>query len=97
MIPVEFHVEAELEFLDAVDHYRMESRNAAEGFVAEVRATIDRIAERPLTGSPGEAGTRRKYLHRYPYTIIYRTTGSYIQIVAVMHQRREPMYWGGRL
>ena len=97
MIRVEFHEEARQEYLDAVGHYRSERARAASDFVAEVRSTVARIVRRPLTGSPGEANTRRKYVRRFPYTIIYIVSGELVQIVAVMHQRREPGYWTNRL
>jgi plasmid stabilization system protein ParE len=68
-------------------------------FAAESRAAVDHVLEHPYSGAPGEAGTRRKLLQRFPYSLIYLMEGEdeHIFIVAVMHQRRKPGYWRDRL
>ena len=88
-----YHPEAERELDDAVDFYETESTERASSFFAEVEENVDIICERPLLGSPGEEGTRRRLLQRYPYTLIYRDAGNEIQIYAVAHHRRKPGYW----
>jgi plasmid stabilization system protein ParE len=30
---------------------------------------------------------------RYPYTVFYRPTATGILVLAVAHQKREPLYW----
>jgi hypothetical protein len=41
-------------------------------------------------------GTRRYVLHRFPYTIVYRTENGWVELVAVAHQRLDPASWQGR-
>lgn len=42
-------------------------------------------------------GVRRRPLRRFPYSVLYRIDEGEIVIVALMHQRRRPHYWIGRL
>ena len=35
-------------------------------------------------------------MRRFPYLIVYRTTSTAIQVVAVAHGRRRPGYWKTR-
>ncbi len=88
-----YHPAAERELDEAVEFYEAESVEIADTFFAEVEANVEFICERPLLGSPGVAGTRRKVLQRFPYTLIYRVAESEIQIYAVAHHRRRPGYW----
>jgi len=43
-----------------------------------------------------EGDSRRILLSRFPFSIIYRVTGHIVEIVAVMHHRRDPGYWVNR-
>jgi hypothetical protein len=36
-------------------------------------------------------------VHRFPYAVLYRPDPDEIVVVAVMHQRRRPGYWLGRM
>jgi len=88
-----YHPAAERDLDDAVEFYEAESAELAAAFFAEVEANVDSLCERPLLGSPSVAGTRRKLLQRFPYTLIYRVAESEIQIFAVAHHKRRPGYW----
>jgi plasmid stabilization system protein ParE len=47
--------------------------------------------------SDEDHGTRRYLVHRFPYGVVYRVSRQIIQIIAVMHLRRHPDYWRGRV
>jgi hypothetical protein len=34
---------------------------------------------------------------RFPYSIIYRVAGEVLEVIAVMHHRRDPEFWRNRL
>jgi plasmid stabilization system protein ParE len=40
---------------------------------------------------------RRWNLRHFPYALIFRRVDDVIEIIAVMHARREPEYWKSRL
>jgi plasmid stabilization system protein ParE len=42
-------------------------------------------------------GMRKRLVHRFPYALLYRVEPAEVVIVAVMHQRRRPDYWLGRI
>ena len=39
---------------------------------------------------------RALYLKRYPYAIFYTVTDEEVRVMAIAHERREPLYWKGR-
>jgi plasmid stabilization system protein ParE len=92
-----FWPEAEQEFRDAVRYHERESPGRGAEFAAEVRVTTEWIVRHPSWGPPFLAGTRRKTLRGFPYSIIYLQGPGSIDVVAVAHQRRDPGYWLDRL
>ena len=47
--------------------------------------------------APGELGTRRFVLQRFPFAVTYRERDSGVQILAFAHGHRRPGYWKERL
>ena len=92
-----FQPEAREELRDAVRYYEKAARGLGAEFSAEVRATIERLLLHPDSGPAFETGTRRKHLVRFPYSIVYLQHQGRIEIVAVMHNRRDPHYWVDRI
>ena len=73
--------------------YRERNALIADAFRAEVFDTIDRIADVPLTNGADDEGNRKRVLHRFPYSVIYKVLGRTVTILAVAHHRRKPRYW----
>ena len=94
---VHFHPEARRELRAAAEFYRAESPGLGRAFVAEVRAVAARIAEFPHSVVAEVTDIRRILLKRFPFALMYRSSGGSIEILAAMHQRREPAYWRERL
>jgi plasmid stabilization system protein ParE len=92
-----FRPEAREELREAVRFYEREAKGLGAEFAAEVRAAIESIERNPSTGSPFEAGTRRKLLPRFPYRIVYLHELGQLDVIALMHHRREPGYWTDRV
>jgi plasmid stabilization system protein ParE len=93
---VEFHPLAADEAQAAERWYRERNETASGRFQRELDRAIDRISERPETGSPYLSNTRRVLLRRFPFFIVYRVRGGVLEIVAVAHGRRRPGYWRTR-
>ena len=75
-----------------------EGRRAGLGaeFVDEVLATFDQIGDMPLGyGVVGE-GVRAVGLRRFGYVVYYRSDGSAVEVVAVLHGGRPPEVWQAR-
>ena len=90
------HPAAIAEAREARRWYEERDPKAADAFIRDFDAAVQRMLELPLAWPLFEAGTRRILLRRFPYHLIYREVPDGIQIVAVMHERRRPGYWHGR-
>ncbi|MHB8873260.1 MAG: type II toxin-antitoxin system RelE/ParE family toxin [Myxococcaceae bacterium] len=76
--------------------YRERDPEAADVFLAEYDAALQRIADAPDRWPAFVAGTRRCLLHRFPYSVVYRVGAEFVDVVAVAHQRRRPGFWRAR-
>lgn len=94
---VDVHPEVYEELRDAIRYLVEEKPSVAGDFPDEVEATFQSIGRDPRSGSPGARGTRRKYIMRFRYTVIYRIDVDRVFVVALSHHRREPDYWHHRL
>ena len=86
-----------------MEHSRAWYEERADGlgteFLVEVDRSIETVREAPMIWPCGdeERGIRRYFVHRFPYGVVYRVSNQIIQIIAVMHLRRHPDYWRGRV
>jgi toxin ParE1/3/4 len=94
---VSFHPEALNEFLESARYYESQQPNLGHRFVDAVREAIHRIAAHPLLYHVVEGNVRQCQVLRFPYGIIFRVKADRIEIVAVMHLRRQPGYWKERM
>jgi toxin ParE1/3/4 len=94
---VEFHEEASLEYEAAFEWYLERSEAAAARFAGELSRAVAKIAEAPQRWPVGKTGTRKFFLSRFPFVIVYRELPSTIQVLAVAHGHRRPGYWKKRL
>ena len=93
---VAFHPLAADEAQAAERWYRERNETASGRFQRELDRAIERISERPETGSPYLSNTRRVLLRRFPFFVVYRVRVGDLEIVAVAHARRRPGYWRTR-
>ncbi|MCU0727227.1 MAG: type II toxin-antitoxin system RelE/ParE family toxin [Planctomycetes bacterium] len=91
-----FHPEAVEEARAARLWYGERNEDAAVAFMTELDRAVGAVRAEPSAWPPCLAGTRRHVLRRFPYSLIYRKTGSTIVVVAVAHASRRPGYWRGR-
>jgi plasmid stabilization system protein ParE len=96
MIPVGFHPEARLEFLQSTTYYETQQPGLGRRFVEAATDVLRRIQARPLLYREIEGGCRQCRIPRFPYGIIYRMRGDRIEVIAVMHLHRLPRYWQDR-
>jgi plasmid stabilization system protein ParE len=93
---LEFHPEAEEEFLQAVVRYEAEVPGLGERFHAEFRAATAVLLDYPEIGVSIDPQLRKLVLDRFPYSVVYSLTADTIYILAVAHERRPPGYWDER-
>jgi toxin ParE1/3/4 len=95
--PLEFHLEAEQEYLSALAWYQKRSLTAAISFESAFDRAIETIREAPHRWPIYLAGCRRYALHQFPFIIVYSTLASNTVVLAVAHGHRRPGYWRSRL
>lgn len=97
MRSVEFHPEAEDEFISAARFYEDQTTGLGLEFIRTVQGTYERLSASPRSGTPVGRRLRRTLVPKFPYGLLYRVEPERIYIVAVMHLRRRPGYWRHRL
>ena len=93
---VRFLEEAAHEFHRAIRYYEEKSPGLGGELLTDVERLEDLLASNPELGSPGESGTRRPLLRRFPFLLVYVLADREPLIVAFAHQRRAPGYWSDR-
>ena len=98
MKPVHFLLPAEREMMEAAQFYNRQSAGLGEDFLDKIEAAVRDIAKSPDRWPIlGSSAIRRRFVHRFPYGLLYRVDPDEIIILAVMHLSRRPNYWMSRL
>ena len=91
------HPEAARELEQALAFYRDQGGiGVARAFLVEFERVGELLVLNPGFGTPTTGGRRSFPLRRFPYSLIYRSTGKVIRILVVGHQHRRPGYGSGR-
>jgi plasmid stabilization system protein ParE len=89
---------AEAEFYDIVDYYKQYDQTLSHDFIQEFDVTVQRLIKFPKAGHPYLHQTKRIFLNRFPYAIVYKVyRDELIMVFAIMHMKRKPEYWKKRL
>jgi plasmid stabilization system protein ParE len=67
---------------------------------SDIQAVVDLIAKHPAIGEAvrrTKGAVRRVPLRHFPFFLIYRERGDFLEIVALAHSSRKPGYWRARL
>ncbi len=94
---IRFLSPAEHEMLEAALFYENQAVHLGIDFLERVRTVVSRIAENPSRYPIIRLSIRRSLVARFPYCILYKIDSDEVVIVAVMHLKRHPNYWIGRL
>ena len=88
---------AEQEFIEAVDFYNQQCSGLGYEFAVEVKNTLERILDFPEAWPKISKRARRCITNKFPFGIIYQIRLDCILVVAVMHMKRNPVFWQDRL
>ena len=68
-------------------------------FVRAARTAMDAVLADPLRYQPIEEGIRVYWFKDFPFRLYYRVdeAAAFVCIYAVMHEKRSPAYWHGRV
>lgn len=97
-IAFELDDSAEAEFYNIVEYYKQFDQALSIDFIQEFDTSVQRLIKFPQAGQPYLHQTKRVFLNRFPYAIVYRFYGNELIVVfAIMHMSRKPDYWEKRL
>ena len=92
---IAWHPEALAEADAGAACYRERRSVLALRFLNSLDEVLDRITLNPRIYREVEPGIRKCRMKTFPYAIVYRCDKT-IEILAVMHIRRQPGYWRDR-
>ena len=94
---LEYHLEAEAEFEEALLWYQSQREGLEKDFYEEYLAVEKRIEENPYQFSAMLENVRRANFSRFPYSVFFNIEGETVFIYAIFHQKRNPDVWMERL
>lgn len=84
---------AEIEIFDAIEWYKKIDERLAKRFVFELYDYFDLIKKKPNSFRVRYKKLRLANLPIFPYQIIYRLKSNSIEVIAVIHAKRNPKHW----
>ena len=93
---LDFHPEAEAEFIEAIAFYDKIESSLGEEFSLEVLAALSNALSYPNAWPTLEGDVRRCLVNRFPYGILYSVEPERIFVLALVHLHRRPGYWKDR-
>ena len=94
---IRFHDEARAELIHEVHVYTAVNRALGERFDNAVKKAVGLAADFPDLGSPHYFGTRRTFLKKFPFSVVYLAFEDEVLIVAIAPDSRRPKYWRSRV
>ncbi len=93
-----FHPAAETEHLETIAYYELKRPGLGATYLSEFEQVMRIVCETPHR-YPVEKkpDIRRIRMKKFPFTVLYRELSGSVQVLAVAHHRRRPLYWLGRL
>ena len=92
-----FHPEALKEFSNAAIYYEEQSAGLGFRFVDAIESGFRQVERSPITWRCIRGDIRRFLVKAFPFGIVYAPIEDEIFVLAIMHLKREPDYWLGRL
>ena len=89
--------QAELDVSDAAAWYEQRRAGLGGEFLDELDSVLQRVINNPSQFPKIKNQIRRALLHRFPYAVYFDVTGETLELIAVLHQRRDPRTWEKRI
>ena len=92
-----FHPEAQIEMVESAKYYEAEQSGLGKRFLEAIRTSIYKVRLFPSIYQRLDGEVRRCCVERFPFGVVFREEDHEIQIIAVVHFKRDPDYWKKRL
>jgi len=90
---LKFSSRALREIGEAQEWYELQSPGLGEEFIAAMELQLKRLGQAPLLYAEAIPNVRRALLPRFPYGLFYAVRGNLINVLAVLHDARNPRQW----
>ena len=88
---------AKADIRNAVWWYNRQRSGLGKDFFAVVDKIIQGLAHTPHRHQIIQANVRRACLPRFPYCVYYFVEGQNVEILGVIHSKRDPSVWQARI
>jgi len=88
--------QAELDVSDAAAWYEQRRTGLGDEFLDELDSVLRRVIKDPFQFPKIKNQIRRALLRRFPYSVYFDVTGETLELIAVLHLRRDPPTWEKR-
>jgi len=89
--------EADEEYVQAVQYYAEIALELGWHFHDEMERLIQEACANPECFRKFDPPARRHFSRDFPYAVIFMEKPEHVWVVAVIHMKRRPGYWRGRL
>ena len=90
------HPQAKEELEQTILFYKKRQAGLEKRFIEAAEDAINRVCRNPLLYRKVDDDVRKCRLLHFPYAIVFRIKPAQIEIIAVMHLRKQPNYWQSR-
>ena len=90
---LKFSSRALREIGEAQEWYELQSPGLGEEFIAAMELQLKRLEQAPLLYAEVISNVRRALLPRFPYGLFYAVRSNLINVLAVLHDARNPRQW----
>jgi plasmid stabilization system protein ParE len=94
---IRFHPQAQIEMVASAKYYEAEQEGLGKRFLDAVNATTRRASLFPSTFQRLEGNLHRCCVDRFPFGVVFREGADEIQVIAVIHFKRDPDHWKTRI
>ena len=90
---LKFSSRALREIGEAQEWYELQSPGLGEEFIAAMELQLKRLEQAPLLYAEVIPNVRRALLPRFPYGLFYAVRADLINVLAALHDARNPRQW----
>ena len=95
-LPVRLTAYAVQDLAAAEQWYLDEAPHVLASFEEEIDRAFRLVSERPKLYQVVESTVRRALVRRFPFSVFYRVLPEWIEVIAIVHQSRDPRTWQRR-
>jgi len=90
---VQYHPLTVSDLNRAVSYYNRQRLGLGDEFRVEVYAAVERMRLNPLQFAIVDRDIRRGFMHRFPYSILFRVVNEdTVRLLVIRHHRRHPRF-----